>query len=160
MLRAVVLILVIVGTVLELAGICLAAREVKDRRRELANYEARSVSLYASGLIRAEGTATATETGGDPPTLEQRVVALEGQLAALPATIRASAEQARTDSEQAARMMLNDVRRSLQDDVDGVRAFLLRVTAPTREVWASLGLLVVGLLLQCAANVVGAWPHH
>lgn len=149
-------VLVVLGAVLELAGIALALREVRERRDAVRAYNSQPAVAFASGSLSVgSGTATATgQTDGPPRTLEQRVAVLEGEAAAVRAAVRTTAAETLAEAEQTAGRTVELARRGLRHDLDGLRRLLLEVTAPSPTAWLSLGLLVVGLGVQTGANWV------
>lgn len=150
------LALVIVGFLMEAAGIALAVQEVNDRRKRVRAYQTRKQVVFGSGAAETSVVAfgMGAVVGGDPPTLEQRIEALEAGTTAMRAEIKEAARQAEKKAKDAADALVRDVRHAIEQDVNGVREFLLDVTKPTRALWASLALLFSGLLLQSVANVL------
>jgi hypothetical protein len=104
------------------------------------------------GITSWASFGTGTVTGGEPPSLEQRVAALEeGVWPAIEEVQRQALDSAnaRTDS------AVEAVRSTAQRDTDELRGLLLRVTEPNWKVWTSLVLIVGGLTLQTVASALG-----
>lgn len=150
-----VLFLILAGAGLELAGVGLALREVYNRRKQVRAHEARATPAYGVGFAELSGSGSLT-TGAPPakPTLEQRVEALESAVPDLRAEQEAAERRARESAERVARTMTAALENHLSQTIEGVRTLLLDVTRPTAAVWSSVVLLVVGLGLQTAANVL------
>ena len=150
------LALIVAGLLAEVVGIALAVWEVSKRRNYVREYRERP--RVATGLGsgtwgfrgRAEGRAP-----GEPPTVEQRLDALEAGLGA----VRDEVEHAERRAVEVAKAHVSEVSLDVQArakrDVDEVRDLLLRVTEPTWPVWTSLGLLVLGVALQSLASALG-----
>jgi hypothetical protein len=152
----VVLSLIAAGFLLELAGIGLALREIRERRRAVKAYRARPARGYAAGTLSFSSSASGSggSSGAEPPSLETRVAALEQAIPALRAEQEASARRSMKHSEAVAKSQTDALGRYLGDTIADIRALLLVATAPTPGSWWSVGLLIAGLVAQTWANVV------
>jgi hypothetical protein len=152
-----VLFMVVTGALLELAGIGLAMREVIHRRRGVRAHENRPGSGYGVGFLTA-GVGTLTAEGSSrsdgPPSLEQRVEALESAVPALRDELKAAEQRARDSAQHVAGTLTKALDNHLTQTIEGVRRLLLDVTRPSVSAWLSIGLLSGGLALQSIANVV------
>ena len=146
--------LIITGTLFELAGIVLAWRELRQRRRDVRAFEAIPPSGYGRGFLYVDAHGGGHASRPEPPTLEDRVEALERAVPALRAEQRAAEVRARQNAKRVAERLTQDLGRSVTDRLDAVKTLLLNATRPTRTAYAAIGLLVGGLLLQSAANLV------
>ncbi len=154
-LARVVLFLILLGGLLELAGIGLALREIGNRRREVEAHERRPISAYAVVSLGGSGSLTVgSAQPAEPPLLEQRMEALERALLDLRADQSAAQQRAEQNAKQVAENLTNALQDHLAANIDGVRTLLLNVTRPTASAWWSIRLLVAGLALQTLANVV------
>lgn len=149
------LALIVAGLLAELGGIGLAVCEVRQRRIYVQEYRSSMQTVYGRARLEAAAptlSATGTVTGGEPPTVEQRLDVLEAWIGA----VRGEVSNATRRAVETAKAHTSDVLEDAQREVGEVRALLLRVTEPTPQVWTSLGLLVLGVVLQSLASALGA----
>ena len=152
------LTLVVVGLFAELVALGLAVWEVHLRRVYVQEHRERPRSVAGSGTamwsVRAKGVGA--RAWREPPTIEQRLDALEAGLTA----VHDDAQHAERGAVEKAKAHVADVSLDVQAraerDMREVRDLLLSVTAPTWQVWTSLGLLVLGVVLQAIASGLGA----
>lgn len=152
------LALIVAGALAELVGIALAVWEVRQRREYVQEYRIGLQTVYG----RARGSATSstmaaisTVTEGEPPTVEQRLTALEAALGAVRGEVSDAERRAVETAKAHASEVAGDALQDAQREVGEVRALLLRVTEPNWQVWTSLALLLLGLALQSLASALG-----
>jgi hypothetical protein len=150
------LTLIVVGGIAELAGIAFAVREAIQRRAYVRDYQERPRSGTGSGVTTWTGTARGTAPRiGDPPTVEKRLDAVERDLEAMRGEVAQVERRTLKRTGQEAARLAGDAQVRTRRQVDEVRDLLLKVTEPNRQVWASLGLLVLGVVLQSVASALG-----
>ncbi len=153
--------LVILGGIAEVAGVLLAAREVRDRLEARAIFDRpRPVAVKAEGP-RVRVTAERPllwNTEGLPPTTEVRVERLEAEASSLRRQLAETRQQGREDVARMEERLLGsvtDVKADLYRTVEPVRELVLATTGGSRRYAVmSVGLLLGGVASQTAAGIM------
>lgn len=148
-------LMLIAGALLELGGLALVALENLDIRRALRRRTVRADLRVRAGVAEAGARVLEpTVTGGEPPTVEQRVAVLEREVREsrervdrlggdMPERLREEWHQAETQLRQEIERQANELRRLLSLGVE-----------PSRRRWIGIGLFAAGLALQTVSNWV------
>jgi hypothetical protein len=145
------------GATLELLGVLLVVLDVREARSQARAVTQREQIIRPLGIAHERDIARAgTVIGGKPPSIDERVTRLEGQVSAL-----------REEMEDRIHRITETVRTDLADLVSGTAADAERRDTQLRQFLADqldagigrrvlgAGLFGLGLLLQTAANVIG-----
>ncbi len=148
--------LIVVGLLAELVGIGLAVWEVRKRRNDVQEYREHPRVVSGSGVGTFSVTARdESHVPGEPPTVEQRLEAVEAGLRSVQHEVEQAERRAVEKAKAHVAEVSLDVQARAKRDMGEVRDLLLRVTEPTWPVWTSLGLLVFGVALQSLASALG-----
>jgi hypothetical protein len=145
--------LIALSLVAEVFGIGLAVREVIQRRTHVQNYRERP--HVGEGLREHHLAREGAGRGSEPPSVEERLDALERSVEAMREEVPRAEGRALEQAKEHAARVVDDAQATAHHEVDGVRQLLLHVTEPNRDVWTSLGLFVLGVALESLASALG-----
>jgi hypothetical protein len=153
-------VLIVVGAVLELAGLALVAWDVVDARRASMSLSVRDVRGRAKLAMEWNQALPITAVGGAPPVvppLEERVEKLVRDVEALDRRLDAEAERHVRDHREMTDRFDESVGKA-RDEVADLRNELrpLIGQAAAGNLWRrgiGVGLFAVGVLVQMAANL-------
>jgi hypothetical protein len=150
-------ILYSLAAALEVFGLAVTIADIQAAQQRLAEYFSRPVNVYATdavGIAEAFDPTVAT-TGGEPPTLEQRIEVLEEWRRSVAGELDRRGEQLRTQTMSRIQAEVSAARDSLNDRLEGLREYV--VGEPRHGWWGIYRgplLLVGGVFLGLIGNLV------
>lgn len=148
------LVLLLGGVTLEVAGLVVTFRELRSRARAAVDFENRPVTHYVSAHATVHLSGSGTLSTRHVPTLEQRVDALEARVDGVRDDLTASIRAAEERANKTAGTIAEDIRRQVEDQVAAVAVFVLTSIERGRRAYIGPALFVAGLLLQTASSVL------
>lgn len=150
----------VAGYFAEVVGIGLVVWEILDRSQQLAAFETsqREIEGFVEPmvfevLIEASGTVTSAI----PPTLEERVDALERRVEQdLPRRLVALEKAAAKTGDEQTRRIVRPMQASFQSDLAKVTEALRGSLSGRKRALVSVALLLLGLALQGVGSIKGA----
>ncbi|MCA1569911.1 MAG: hypothetical protein LC798_06230, partial [Chloroflexi bacterium] len=143
-------ILLVVGTILELAGIGLAVLDTLDIRKAFARRDA----VAHVGLLRmeVEGHGAVVNVTGEPPTVEERLVRLEAQTERLQQDLNEQFVALRKELREEVDDKVRAAQQTMDFQVQDIRRLLGVGVQPNLRRTLGFGLFAIGLLLQTTSN--------
>lgn len=150
----------VAGYFAETVGIGLAVWEILDRGKQLAAFETsqREIegfmeAILADALIEASGLVTSAT----PPTMEERVDALERRVEQdLPRQLKALEKAAAKTAEEQTRRIIRPMQAFFQSDLAKLTEALRGTLSGHRRALGGVVLLLFGLALQGVGSIEGA----
>lgn len=146
--------LMVVGGLLELAGISLLILQIRGDRERARRLMRRDQVVHLGGVASATAIGGVTVTGGAEPTLAERVTRLEAALLEIRAGLAETESKLRAELREEIAGATGRVDAALREQGQELRTFLSELlTGDLRRRWVGVVVLSGGIVLATAANV-------
>jgi hypothetical protein len=151
--------LLIVGVGLELAGLLILIRDISRGRRAMERFLHRTQIARPLGADSAVSFGFPTATVSGELTVQERLAALEHQVAALNRHLEETKQSLRAEWTDRISTVVATVAEGIRDQFEALAQLSLGDDPEKEQRWRRRGAwsLVLGLLAQTAANVLGLW---
>ncbi len=146
--------LLVVATLMELAGLSLLLWALRDTRGALDAYNRWPQTIYLGAAIEAVAAfGVGVITGGKQPTDSERLDALEERVKTLREEMRQQQEKLRKGMTKRMDGIAEAIKRGAADQQERQDAYINAASSPWKPAWGT-GLLIAGLLLAAVANIL------
>jgi hypothetical protein len=145
--------LILVGGVFQIGGVVAVVVSLRDTLRGVGRFEHRTQMIFGAGGINGGGKlGVVTVTGGRPPTLEGRMVSLEGRFANLRDEIK---DEVKTELKAEIERTRRAVTDSYKYDFQQLSSFTTEtLRSQRRPTVIGASFLIVGVILATIGSVI------
>ena len=145
------------AAIIEATGLLLILSDLRDTRVALRTWTQWPGTARPGAIATSFTVPPATAiSGGEPPTLEQRVAANEDKLEQVAADLAEYRAESRKELTAAVSDLAERLGADAQDRASRTAAFI-EATADTTKTQIGTGLLVFGLAVNAIAAIVAVW---
>jgi hypothetical protein len=128
----------ITAAALEVSGLAVTVIDIRAAQRRLGAYFSRPINLYVTDTLHSSDAQEVTlmTTGGEPPTPEQRIDALERWQRTVAGELDQRDERLRAQIGSRIESEVSGARDSLNDRLEGLREYV--VGEPQRRWWGRI----------------------
>lgn len=140
-----------IAALTELVGVRLTFVDIRAVQQRLREYLSRPIQIFVTDVAAVSDAFGAAVVTGPPPTMEQRVEALEQWRTAVPGQMDEKVTTLRTQMRSELASEVSSLRASVNDRLDGLHKV---VGSPDKYWWRGPAVLAAGVLLGAAGNLL------
>jgi hypothetical protein len=145
-----------VAAVLEVGGVVVTVFDIRGLTNRIQTFQATGVTRYLRAALHARASASATLTGGAPPTVEQRVSALEQRASTHDAYHPTMEEALRSEFAEMLRGSLADSERTVMEQFEALKKVAIGPSVSRGRRYLGPALVMLGIVCGTTAAIVGA----